>query len=131
MSDEISEFEMIYKPNINIQNISKNILYEIIYKPNEDKKEKKEKMKNFKRDYNFNLDNAIEYSEDILRIFGKKFVKNNKNKCRIIYENKKYKLADYLEEIDNNYKIKNIIKLKLYEANNISDMSYMFYGCYH
>ena len=25
MSDEISEFEMIYKPNINIQNVSKNI----------------------------------------------------------------------------------------------------------
>ena len=131
MSDEISKFEMIYKPNISIQNVSPDILCEMIYKPNEDKKEKKEKMKKFRREYNFKLDDAKEYSEDILRIFGKKYVVNNRNKCKIIYENKKYKLREYLEDIDNNYKIKNIIKLKLYDSINITDMSYMFYGCYH
>ena len=131
MSEKNYEFEMIYKSNIANHTSSNNILYNIIYKPNENKKEKKEKIKNFKMEYNFILDDVKEYSEDILRLFGKKFVKKNKNKCRIIYENKKYRLKEYLEEIDNNYKNKNIIKLKLYEINNISDMSYMFYGCYH
>ena len=30
-----------------------------------------------------------------LRIFGKIFVNKNKNKCKIIYKNKKYKLKEY------------------------------------
>ena len=131
MSVKNDELEMINKSNITNLTLSNNILYNVIYKPNENKKEKKERIKKFKMDYNFILDDVKEYSEDILRLFGKKFVKKNKNKCKIIYENKKYRLKEYLEEIDKNYKNKNIIKIKLYEINNVSDMGYMFYGCYH
>ena len=67
------------------------------------KKKKKKKKKQFKEDGDFIFDDEKEYNEDILRIFGKYFVKHNKNKCKIIYKNKKYKLKEYLEEIDNNY----------------------------
>ena len=76
------------------------------------------------------MDNDREYSGDIIRIFGKQFVKNNKNKCNIIYKNKKYKLSEYCEEIDNNYNHKDLIKFKL-EINNIKNMSNMFDRCYH
>ena len=36
-------------------------------------------------------------------IFGKEFVHRNKKICRIIYKNKKYKLTEFIEDIDNNY----------------------------
>ena len=72
----------------------KYICYEMIYKPNENKEEKKEKMEFFELEK--------EYTGELLRIFGSYFVKHNKNNCRIIYKNKLYKLKEYLEEIDNN-----------------------------
>ena len=111
---------------------NKNVIYEIIYKPNENKEEKKEKMKDLKYDKTFILNDEKEYEEDILRIFGKNFVKNNKKSCRIIYNNKIYELREYLEEIDNNYNREaEEIKIKLIIMNFIYNMSKMFYGCYH
>ena len=35
------------------------------------------------------------------RIFGVKFVKNNRDKCKIIYNFKKHDLKEYYEEFDN------------------------------
>ena len=59
-------------------------------------------------------------------IFGNKFVKNNKNKCKMIIDNKEYELmSEYNIE---NYK-KNRLEIKLKVINNIIDMSYMFYNC--
>ena len=104
----------------------------MIYKPNENEKEKIAKKEQFKEEHDFIFDDEKEYNDDILRIFGKYFVKHNKNKCKIIYKNKKYELKEYFEEIDNNYKRKDeIVKLKLVGINNISDISKMFYGCIH
>jgi len=40
-------------------------------------------------------------NEDKLKIFGEEFVKNNKDKCKIIYNNKEYELKEYLEDIPN------------------------------
>ena len=135
VGEENVDFQMIYKCEKNdiIFNEfeGENFGFEIIYKPNENKKEKIEKIKNLKKQFNFFLDTDKEYSGDVLRIFGKKFVKHNKNKCILIYNNKKYELKEYFEEIDNNYKNKDIIKIKLYGINNISDMSRIFYGCYY
>ena len=73
-----------------------------------------------------------EYKGNVIKIFGKNFVKNNKNKCKIIYNNKKYELKEYFNDIDENYnqEIKDI-KLKLYGVNNITNMQEMFYRCYH
>ena len=109
----------------------KNVIYEIIYKPNENLDWKKRKLAVLK-EYNYILlDDDKEYSGNEFRIFGKKFVKRNKYKCKIIYNNKQYELKEYFKEIDNNYKDKDIIKLKLIEIVDIIDMSEMFYGCYH
>ena len=73
MSEEFSDLEMIYKPNIITGNSSIDT-YKLVYKPNENKNEKKDKMKNLKDTFKIILDNDKEYSEDILRIFGKIFV---------------------------------------------------------
>ena len=48
-----------------------------------------------------------------LRIFGNIFVKNNKDKCKIIYNNIEYELKEYFEEIDNNYNKQDLITFKL------------------
>ena len=73
-----------------------------------------------------------EYTEDVIRILGKYFVTQNKNKCKIIYNNKKYELKEYFDEIDTNYNIEiKEIKLKLIGINNITDMQAMFDGCCH
>ena len=123
---EYIEFNMMEKSNENDK------YFIMIYKPNENKKEKKDKMKKFKEEIRFRLDDEKEYKEDVIRIFGKYFVKQNKNKCKIIYNNKKYKLKEYFDQIDNNYnsKIKEI-KIKLIGINHITNMKEMFYGCYH
>ena len=61
-----------------------------------------------------------------IKIFGSEFVKNNKNKCKMIINNKEY-------EITKEYKVKtnknNKLQIKLKGINNITNMSYMFYGC--
>ena len=103
-NEEIN-YEMIYKPNDNPEIIpyekyEENIIFEMMYEPNENKSEKLEKMQQFK-DRHFYLDDQKEYDESIiLRLFGNNFVNKNKNKCYIIYKNKKYKLKDYFEEIE-------------------------------
>ena len=64
-----------------------------------------------------------------VRIFGENFVKANKYKCKIIYKNKEFKLKEWLEEIDENYNKKELIKLKLKIVKNNIDTSYLFKGC--
>ena len=68
-------------------------------------------------------------SEDKIRIFGKKFVKNNKDKCIIIYKNKKYELKEYLRDIISDYNDEELIQFNLNGIDNIIDMSYMFEKC--
>ena len=62
-----------------------------------------------------------------IRLFGKNFVKNNKNICQIVYEDEYYELNEFLK-IDNIEKNK-ILEIKLIGINNIIDASYMFSGC--
>ena len=114
-----------------IDELEDNKYFIMIYKPNINKKEKEEIIKKLKDDL-FPFDDEKDYKEDVIRIFGKKFVKHNKNKCKIIYNNKKFKLKEYLHEIDNNYNHNiNEIKLKINGINNIVDFTVMFHGCIH
>ena len=76
------------------EKINGNIIYKMVYKPKENKEEKKDKKEELKDNEEFFLDDKREYEKDIIRIFGKYFVKENKNKCKIIYKNKKYKVFD-------------------------------------
>ena len=62
-------------------------------------------------------------------IFDLKFINNNKNLCKIYYNNELYELKEYFEDIDNNYNHDHLIKFILCINTNITDMSYMFNGC--
>ena len=103
----------------------------MIYKPNENKKEKQEIIKKLKEIY-FPLEDEKDFKEDVIRIFGRYFVNQNENKCKIIYNNKKYQLKEYLHEIDTNYNHDiNEIKLKIIGIDNITNMKDMFHGCFY
>jgi len=63
-----------------------------------------------------------------IRIFGDIFVKNNKDNFKMIINDKSY-------ELDSFYKIKNekeneILKIKLKQIKNITNLSYMFSECF-
>jgi len=62
-----------------------------------------------------------------IRIFGDKFVENNKNKCKMIINDNEYELNTHINEDIINRKKSFEIKLK--EIETITDMSYMFYEC--
>ena len=107
------------------------IYFIMIYEPKENKKEKQDIIKKLKENY-FPLDGEKDFEEDLIRIFGRYFVGQNINKCKIIYNNKKYKLKEYFNEIVSNYnhEIKEI-KLKIIGINNITNMKDMFHGCFY
>ena len=60
-----------------------------------------------------------------IKLFGENFIKNNKNNCKIIIENKEQDIIGYLIVNKN----EGILKIKLKEIKTITNMSYMFYGC--
>jgi hypothetical protein len=58
-----------------------------------------------------------------INIFGRKFIKNNKNKCKYIYENKEHELESSFDLTK--YKILNdTIKIQLSGITNVTNMSY-------
>ena len=61
-----------------------------------------------------------------IRIFGEKFVENNKNHCKIIYNKKEHALVG-------TFKVENIngdeLSIKLKGIMNITNASYLFYEC--
>jgi len=67
------------------------------------------------------------YKNTQIKIFGKKFILNNKNKCKIFINEKEIELTEYYD-IDPNFLNKNII-IRFIEKQIINDMSYMFYDC--
>ena len=56
-----------------------------------------------------------------INIFGSEFVKNNKNKCKMIIDNKEYEIAK-------EYNI-NKLNIKLKGIDKVNNMSYMFCRC--
>ena len=68
------------------------------------------------------LDNSI------IKIFGKKFVANNKNLIKMIIENKTYELSSEFK-IDNLKNINDTLSLKLIGVQKITNMNYMFENC--
>ena len=86
---------------------------------------------------NDNSENNIEFEINCMfngdnnKIFDSRFVNKNKDKdkCKIIlYQNKEYELKEYFEDIDKNYKNREISFI-LRINKNIIDISYMFYEC--
>ena len=66
---------------------------------------------------------------EFTRIFDGDFVERNRNKYKIIYNNKEYPLKEYFEEIDKNCEPGKKIKFKLRFLHNILDLYGMFYNC--
>ena len=87
--------------------------------------------RNKDNDKNNNIINEmiIEYinkeKKKIIKLFGKYFINNNINKCKIIIENKEQDIIEYLN-VNKNDKI---LKIKLKEIKTITNMSHMFHGC--
>ena len=70
----------------------------------------------------------IEYiikKKNRIKLFGELFIKNNKNNCKIIIENKEQEIVEYLNVNEND----KILKIKLKEIKIITNMSYMFSDC--
>jgi len=62
-----------------------------------------------------------------IKLFGPGFVNENKDKCKIIYNEKEYDLMEYFK-FDNDYN-HNSNKIQLRINNNITDISFMFHEC--
>ena len=111
-------FEKTEQKNENIININENInIGEII--------EEKNKID---ESNNIILIYKIKEKETKINIFGKMFVKNNKNNCKFICEDKLYDLKEFFD-LSNYEKTKGILLIKLIGVNNIKNMSEMFYQC--
>ena len=90
------------------------------------------KIKKILEIYNKMINNEINIiyntnQEKKISIFGSEFVKNNKNNCTIIFEDKEYKLKEEFE-LNDNYN-KETLKIKLRGINNVTNMSSLFSIC--
>ena len=79
-------------------------------------------MNNNEIDLIYNIIN----NEKEIKIFGDDFVTNNKNLCKILYNNKEYALTSKFVIHSNE---DNILKIKLKGINNITNLNSMFEGC--
>jgi len=70
----------------------------------------------------------INNNENRIRIFGKTFVENNKNKCRIIYNNIIFSLQEYLY-FSEKFKKGDNLEIILIEFEYIYNRKCMFYEC--
>ena len=70
-----------------------------------------------------------EDNKDKVKIFGKDFLIINKNKCKIIYENRIYELKEYFEDIITSYNHKDQIKFKVIFFYDFIALSKMFCNC--
>ena len=66
--------------------------------------------------------------QNFIKIFGDIFVQNNINNCKIIVEDKEYKLCGKLN-ISKMKKIGNEYEIKLKIIHDLTDLSYMFHLC--
>ena len=61
-------------------------------------------------------------------MFGERFVKNNKYKCKIIINGENKDICSYLSNY-HEYLNEGKLEIKLIDIKYISDISYMFSGC--
>ena len=70
----------------------------------------------------------IKKDDDKINIFGENFVKNNKDKCKYMFENKEYELTKEFD-LTNYNKSNKILEIKLNGIYKVIDMSYLFHDC--
>ena len=74
----------------------------------------------------YEINKHLPFSESKIKIFGSEFVKNNKNNCKMIIDNKEYEIAEEYN-VNNNEKL----QITLNGINNVIDVSFMFDECYY
>ena len=123
-------YEILYNVN-KLNNSNNNFLKELNSINNDDNINSK--FKQIYNIYNKIYDKVDEITflykfteeNEKLKIFGKDFVKNNKDKCHIIYEEQE---CDLVEKFEPKEKTDNL-KIVLRGVKNITNMSNMFEGC--
>ena len=80
-------------------------------------------IKRYKMKYK--IDNNV-LNVNRIKIIDKEFIKNNKNKAKLIIENKKYSFSEYFYL--NDFK-KSELKIDILFNRDISNLSYMFNDC--
>ena len=108
---------------LNEINNDKNLLNKLnklftLYKMMTNKEEKNDKIT---IRYKFNP------NEERIKIFGKKFVENNKNICKVEFAEKEFQFQEYFNNKE--YKLAGEIDIGLRNLNYVTNLSYMFYGC--
>ena len=68
----------------------------------------------------------INKQDKYVKIFGEEFVKNNKNICKMIIDDKEYEISEKYNITNYN---NNKLEIKLKGVNNITNMSGIFYVC--
>ena len=84
--------------------------------------------KTFKKD-EISIIYKVPQKGDYLQIFGKNFVKINKNNCVVIYDNKEIILEEKISINNNNISNLKNIKIVLRIKNKLTNISYMFNDC--
>ena len=72
------------------------------------------------------MKNRKALNNKIIRVLGEEFIRNNRNKCKFIINNKKCNLIEFIDT--SNIK-EDEIKIKLILKDDISNKSYMFEDC--
>ena len=85
------------------------------------------KSKDIKNDDKEKIKKELGETISRVKLFGERFVKNNKNKCKMIINGKKEEICSYLPNY-HKYLNKGKLEIKLIDIKNISDISYMFSG---
>ena len=71
----------------------------------------------------------INPGENQIKLFGKQFFENNKDKCEIIYNDELYLLREYFQIEDIKEQNNNSLDIFLFGFQNLFDISYMFDNC--
>ena len=72
-----------------------------------------------------NIYYKININDKKLKLFGRKFIENNKDNGIMIIEGKEKEISEYID-IDDNLKNKEILHIKFKEIKRITNMSYIF-----
>ena len=89
---------------------------------------KYKKIKNISKEYIKRVKDELGETVSERKIFGEKFVENNKDVCKIMINGKEIQLFSYLN--DEYLKLNNKkLELKIKGISKITDSSYMFCGC--
>ena len=91
--------------------------------------QKKYSLINDNNEKNIELEINYRCDDDKTKLFDSRFANKNKDKCKIIYQNKEYELKEYFEDIDHNFKNIEETSFILRINKNITDISYIFFGC--